>query len=85
MTALSKTLFGAATGAAIVVLSAASASAAIVCNRHYCWHVSDVYEYPGAAGIIVHPDDWRWGPRERFVWREHVGRGYWVGTRWREW
>jgi hypothetical protein len=85
MTSLSKTLFGAAMGAGIVAFSTMSASAAIVCNRHYCWHVSDAYEYPTEAGIIVHPDDWRWGPREHLIWREHTGRGYWVGARWKAW
>jgi hypothetical protein len=35
----------------------------------------DAYEYPAAARVVVHPDDWRWGPREHYSWREHEGRG----------
>jgi hypothetical protein len=31
-----------------------------------------------------HPDNWRWGAGERFRWREHEGRGYWLGGRWTE-
>ena len=55
---------------------ALNASAAVVCSGKVCWHAREAFEYPAAAGVVVHPDDWRWGPRERFVWREHEGRGY---------
>ena len=37
------------------------------------------------ARVIVHPDSWRWGPSERFSWREHEGRGYWRSDDWVEW
>jgi hypothetical protein len=60
-------------------------SAAIACRGNVCWHVQDRYEYPPEARIIVHPDDWRWGRREHYVWREHEGRGYWRGGRWMQW
>jgi hypothetical protein len=85
MKSLSKTVLAAATVAGALAFSALNASAAIVCNKHYCWHVTDVLEYPVEAGVIVHPDDWRWGPHEHFAFREHVGRGYWVGARWKTW
>jgi hypothetical protein len=34
--------------------------------------------------VIVHPNDWQWGPDERDVWREHHGQGYWRGDDWVE-
>ncbi|HEY4406004.1 MAG TPA: hypothetical protein VGN55_15260 [Xanthobacteraceae bacterium] len=85
MTTLSKTLFGAALGAGFLALSALSASAAIVCSGRVCWHSHETYEYPATAHVVVHPDDWRWGPHEHFGWREHEGRGFWAGKRWKEW
>jgi hypothetical protein len=84
MTSLNKSLLSAATGAGILAFSAISASAAIVCSGGVCWHTPRAYEYPPKAGVVVHPDDWRWGPREHFSWREHQGRGYWRGERWIE-
>ena len=24
----------------------------------------------------IHPDTWKWGEGEHFVWKEHPGRGY---------
>jgi len=85
MTSLSKIVLGAATGAGILALSSMGASAAIVCSGNVCWHSQETYEYPGEARVIVHPDDWRWGPSEHFSWREHEGRGYWRGERWMNW
>lgn len=85
MTSLRKTIVGAALGAGVLVLSAASASAAIVCSGTVCWHTHDAYAYPPTAGVIVHQDDWRWAPGERYSWREHEGRGYWHGDRWMDW
>jgi hypothetical protein len=35
--------------------------------------------------MIIHDDDWRWGPSERFTFREHEGRGYWKGDSWVAW
>jgi hypothetical protein len=58
------------------------ASARIVCNEDGdCWHVHEDYAYPPAAGIIIHPDDWRWKEGEHYAWREHPG-GYWGGGAW---
>jgi hypothetical protein len=82
MTALSKTIFGAALSVGALAFFSVSVSAAVVCSRNACWHTHESYEYPPEAGVVVHPDDWHWGRREHFVWREHEGRGYWRGGRW---
>ncbi|MFL5236091.1 MAG: hypothetical protein ACJ8EL_00525 [Rhizomicrobium sp.] len=79
------TTFGTAAIFAVSALAftASTASAAIVCNgAGDCWHVKRAYSYPATAGIVVHPNHWRWGPREKFTWREHVGRGYWRNGVW---
>jgi hypothetical protein len=63
--------------------SSLSASARVVCNADGdCWHIHEDYAYPPAAGVIIHPDDWRWKEGEHHVWREHPGRGYWKGSEW---
>jgi hypothetical protein len=85
MTSLGKILSAAVIGAGALAFSAASASAAVVCSGNVCWHTHEAYEYPGEARVIVHPDDWRWGPSEHYTWREHEGRGYWRGDRWMDW
>jgi hypothetical protein len=69
---------GALLGLTAIALSAPVASAAVACNGEgACWHVRRHYAYAPAYGVVVHPDNWRWGPREHYVWREHAGRGYW--------
>jgi hypothetical protein len=69
---------GALLGLTAIALSAPAASAAIACNGEgACWHVRHNYAYAPTYGVVVHPDNWRWGPREHYVWREHTGRGYW--------
>jgi hypothetical protein len=85
MTVLSKTLLAAATGAGILAPSTLGASAEIVCNGGVCSHTHARYDYPPSAGVVIHPDDWRWGPSEHYSWREHEGRGYWHGDRWMAW
>ena len=85
MKPLTRTLAGAAIGAGLLAASAVSASAAIVCNGNVCWHTREAYPYPPEAKIIVHDDDWKWGPSEHFTFREHEGRGYWRGDRWERW
>jgi hypothetical protein len=85
MTSMGKTLLGAAAAAGLLAFSAASASAAIACNGNICWHTQEAYAYPPTARVVVHPDDWRWGPKEHFAWREHPGRGYWRNGRWIVW
>jgi hypothetical protein len=81
----SKSVLAMIMGVGVLALSAVSASAAVVCSGRVCWHTHADYDFPRGARVIVHPDDWRWGPRERFAWREHEGRGYWRGGRWTEW
>ncbi len=76
-------IVGTALAAGVVGLSTLSASAAIVCSGNVCWHVQEMYEYPPAAGVIIHEDTWKPGPGVTF--REHPGRGYWRGDRWTEW
>ena len=73
----------AAVGLTALVVSTVSASAAIACNAEgECWHVNRHYVYRPEYGIVVHANNWRWGPNEHFVWREHTGRGYWRNGVW---
>jgi hypothetical protein len=80
-----KFLVGAMAAAGLLAVSLVNASAAIVCAGPVCWHTHETYDYPPNAGVVVHPDDWRWGKDERYTWHEHEGRGYWRGERWMEW
>jgi hypothetical protein len=80
---LRKVFLCAMAGSGVLALSAVNASAAIVCNGNVCWHAHETYEYPPAAHVIIHPDDWRAGPGITF--HEHTGRGYWAGGRWTAW
>jgi hypothetical protein len=82
---LGKALAGATIGAGLLAMSTIGASAAIACRGNVCWHSHETYAYPPDAGVVVHEDNWRWGPRERFMFREHEGRGYWRGDRWTTW
>ena len=76
-----KAVFAALLG--IGALSASTASAAIVCNAEgQCWHVRRPYAYAPSYGIVVHPNNWQWGPGEHYAWREHPGRGYWRNGVW---
>ena len=79
----SKTLIGTAIGAGLLALSSVSASAAVACTGNVCWHTHERYAYSPEARVIIHDDDWR--PTEKFVIREHEGRGYWKGDNWVEW
>lgn len=82
---LTKAFAAAALGAALFTGSSVSAWAAIVCSGNVCWHTHETYTYPPEAKVIVHEDNWKWGPSEHFTFREHEGRGYWSGDRWTEW
>jgi hypothetical protein len=84
MTSVAKIAAAALLSASAFAWWTSSASAEVVCNGRECWHVHGRYDYPPDAGIVVHPDNWRWGPQEKFTWREHEGRGYWHGDTWRE-
>jgi len=61
----------------------AGASAEIVCSGNTCWHVKERYEYPPAAGVVIHEDTW--GPAPGITFREHEGRGFWKGDVWTAW
>jgi hypothetical protein len=77
MVALALCAFG------LLGVSSLSASAAIVCNNAGdCWHTPKTYVYPPSARIVIHPNNWRWGPSEHFAWKEHEGPGYWRGGTW---
>jgi hypothetical protein len=85
MSVLGKMTLGAALGAGLLAGSTTISSAAIACSGNVCWHTSEWYDYPPGARVIIHPDEWSWGPHEYYVWREHEGRGYWRGRYWQEW
>ena len=83
MTRFTKIAAAALLGAGALVLTAADASAAIVCNQEgECWHVRHAYTYRPEFGIVVHPNNWRWHDGDHFTWREHAGRGYWHNGVW---
>lgn len=85
MTLIKKALLGAALGGSVIALSVASASAAIVCTGNVCWHVTEKYDYPPEARVTIHEDHWKWGPSEKYTWRERTGRGYWREDKWISW
>lgn len=64
MVTLNKSLACAAIGAVMSAVSAGSARAAIVCSGRVCWHTHDSYKYPPHTRVVVHDDNWRWGPRQ---------------------
>jgi hypothetical protein len=70
-------------GASALAFSAPVALAAIVCTGNVCWHVTERYDYPPSAGVIIHEDTWTPGPSVTI--REHEGRGYWKGDVWTTW
>ncbi|HEY3678930.1 MAG TPA: hypothetical protein VGL45_09435 [Bradyrhizobium sp.] len=72
-------------GAALLTFATSSASAAIVCTGDVCWHTHEAYTYPPDARVVVHEDNWHWGPSEKYTFREHDGRGYWHGDKWATW
>jgi len=78
MTSIPKALIVAA-GA--LNLSAATASAAVVCNDEGdCWRVRGEASYEPSLRLRVMPDDWRWKEGEHYRWREPGrGHGYWRG------
>ena len=82
---LSKLSAAGVLGAGFLAASAMSASAAIVCTGNVCWHTHETYTYPPESRVIVHEDNWRWGPEEKFRFREHEGRGYWRDDKWVNW
>jgi hypothetical protein len=85
MKLLGKTAAGAALAVALAAVSTTGASAAIACSGDVCWHTHEAYSYPPDTKVIVHEDNWKWGPSEHFTFREHEGRGYWRGDKWTTW
>ena len=80
-----ETVTGAPKGTAPATIEGYGPSSAIVCNAAgYCWHSLERYDYPQGAQVEVHPYDWRWNNGDRYVWREHTGRGYWRGSDWEQ-
>ena len=83
MKTVPKLAVAAALGLTFVTAGATAASAEIVCNNEgACWHAHRHYDYRPEYGVVVHPDDWRWGPNDHYAWREHRGRGYWRNGVW---
>ena len=80
-----KAIAGLALGGGMLTASAMSASAAIACSGNVCWHTHETYTYPPESKVIVHEDNWKAGPTEKFTFREHEGRGYWHGDKWETW
>jgi hypothetical protein len=81
----SKIAFAVLVGGSAIAVTATGATARIVCNGEGdCWHPRGDFEFVPAAGVTIHPDNWRWRKDEHFAWREHEGRGYWRGGRWTE-
>jgi hypothetical protein len=77
--------FAAILGAAALALASSQASARIVCNGEGdCWHTTTEYVYPPTVHLLVHPDAWRWGDHDHYVWHEHEGRGFWHGGHWED-
>ena len=83
MKMLGNIAFAALLGTGALALTAANASARIVCNDDGdCWHTATEYSYPSGIHLDVHPDDWKWKETEKHAWREHEGRGYWHSGVW---
>jgi hypothetical protein len=82
MNALGKALFG----AAVLAMTAGTASAAVVCNDEGdCWRVRDRPTYGPDVRLRIHPDNWRWERqrRDHYRWREPGrGHGYWRNGAW---
>ena len=76
----------AAIGAAMLALTAGSASAAVVCNEDGdCWRVKEQRTYEPSLKLRVMPDDWKWKEGEKYRWREPGrGNGYYRGGVWVE-
>ncbi len=72
-------------GASALALSAANASAEIVCNDDGdCWHVRERPVYPPEVKLRIYGDDWKWSDHDHYRWREHEGHGYWRDGAWVE-
>ncbi|MBV8697728.1 MAG: hypothetical protein JO052_07710 [Bradyrhizobium sp.] len=77
-------LAGATIGAVALSASSIPASVEVVCSGNVCWHLKERHEYPPEAKVIIHEDNWRGSPEEKYEFREHEGRGYWREGKWIE-
>ena len=50
-----------------------------------CPHAQGEAHLSAEAKIVVHDDNWKWTPSEKYTWREHEGRGYWRDDKWVPW
>jgi hypothetical protein len=82
---VSKVAAAAAVGAGFLAASAVSASAAVVCSGNVCWHTHETYTYPPESKVIIHEDNWKSEPTEKYTFREHEGRGDWRNDKWVTW
>jgi hypothetical protein len=48
-------------------------------------HVKEKYEYPAEGRVTIHDDSWKWGPSDKYEFREREGRGYWRDDKWITW
>ena len=84
MKLLTKAVFG----AAMLALTAGSASAAVVCNEDGdCWRVKEQRNYEPSLKLRVMPDDWKWqdNEKDRYRWRDSGrGNGYYRSGVWIE-
>jgi hypothetical protein len=69
-----------------LTLTAASASAAVVCNAEGdCWRVRGAPRYEPSLRLRIFPDSWRRREGEHYRWRDPGrGHGYWRGGSWIE-
>ena len=83
MKSLNRTLL---VGAAALALSAAAASAEVVCNAEGdCWRVKEHRNYEPSLKLRIMPDNWKWKEGENYRWREPGhGHGYWHNGAWIE-
>ena len=51
----------------------------VACNGEgECWHIKGKANfYKPEHGVHIYADNWKWGEKEHYKWREHEGRGYW--------
>jgi len=83
MNRISKIAAAAVLGLSALTISATAASASVACNGEgECWHTHTAYNYRPEFGVVVHPDNWRWGATDNYKWHEHRGRGYWSHGAW---
>jgi hypothetical protein len=73
-------------GAALLAVTAGSASAAVVCNDEGdCWRVKEQRNYEPSLKLRIMPDDWKWKEGEKYRWRESGrGHGYYRNGVWLE-